>query len=420
MDKLDMEFVEVQLGEYSIPYSGHYYQILLGDGSHFWSSPSLADESLPYMRDRLHGSVESFYEVVEGPKGEPIRLLTRRLSLRGWNFVILAGDDITIQKALVNSFRTVLWYSVPVVIILTVAGALIIVIPLLRSVKRLSREIEEITEKNLDRIVPVEEMDSELVGLAEAFNAAFRRLDEVFLLQRKFLSDAAYEVRAPLSIIKSDCDITLKEELDTEKYRETIAVVDETFARMPVLIEKVLNVARLERTGMVLKKELLDLSQVVGSVYKLISPIANEKGISVNLHGAEGGGLKIKGDKERLSELFMHLIENGVKYNRRGGTVEITCTAPNKILLLRSASLWKILGWIEVSVVDTGIGIPEDEMENIFKRYYRVDKSRSKVTGDGLGLSIAKAIVDAHEGRLEVESEFGKGSKFTVHLPVDP
>ena len=130
--------------------------------------------------------------------------------------------------------------------------------------------------------------------------------------------------------------------------------------------------------------------------------------------------MKIKGDKERLSELFMHLIENGVKYNRRGGTVEITCTAPNKILLLRSASLWKLLGWIEVSVVDTGIGIPEDEMENIFKRFYRVDKSRGEVTGAGLGLSIAKAIVDAHEGRLEVESKFGKGSKFTVHLPVDP
>jgi hypothetical protein len=71
MDKLDMEFVEVQLGEYSVPYSGHYYQILLGDGSHFWSSPSLADESLPYMRDRLHGSVESFYEVVEGPADTP-------------------------------------------------------------------------------------------------------------------------------------------------------------------------------------------------------------------------------------------------------------------------------------------------------------------------------------------------------------
>ena len=116
----------------------------------------------------------------------------------------------------------------------------------------------------------------------------------------------------------------------------------------------------------------------------------------------------------------MHLIENGVKYNRRGGTVEITCTAPNKILLLRSPSLWKLLGWIEVSVVDTGIGIPEDEMDNIFKRYYRVDKSRSEVAGTGLGLSIVKAIVDAHEGRLEVESEFGKGSKFTVHLPVDP
>ena len=284
--------------------------------------------------------------MVEGPKGEPIRLLSRRLSLRGWNFVILAGDDITIQKALVNSFRTVLWYSVPIVIILTVAGALIIVIPLLRSVKRLSHKVEEITEKNLEGVVTFEEMDSELVELANVFNSAFRRLDEVFLLQRKFLSDAVYEIRAPLSIIKSDCDITLKKERGTEKYRETIAVVYETFAGLPVLIEKVLDVARLKRTGMVLKKELLDLSQVVGSVYKLISPIAKEKGISLNLHGAEGGGLKIKGDKERLSELFMHLIENGVKYNRRGGTVEITCTAPNKNTAFEKCIIMEIT-WLD-------------------------------------------------------------------------
>ncbi|MFQ5586724.1 MAG: ATP-binding protein [Thermodesulfobacteriota bacterium] len=419
MDRLDIEFAEAQLDEYFVPYSGHYYQILHSNGSHFWKSPSLAEGSLPDPRERIQGSVESFYEVVEGPKGEPVRLLTRRVSLSGWNFIILAGDDISRATALANSLRTALWYSFPLVIIVTIGEAFIIVVPLLRSVKRLSREVEEITEKNLDRIVPVEEMDSEIAGLSEAFNTTFRRLEEALLLRKKSLANASYELIAPLSIIRRDCEITLEKERSTKRYRETIEVVYETVARMPALVERILDVARSDLRGIVLKKELLDLSLVVRSVCRLISPLANEKGVTVCLHGAEGS-LEMVGDKERLRELFMHLIENGVKYNRRGGTVEITCTTSSKLLLLRRASLWKILGWIEVSVADTGVGIPENERENIFRRFHRVDWSRGDVTGAGLGLGIAKTIIDAHKGRLDIKSELGKGSRFTVHLPVNP
>ena len=286
-DKLHMEFIEIQVGEYSVPYSGHYYQVLLDDGSPFWKSPSLAEGSLPYLKERFQGGVDTFYEVVEGPKGEPVRLLTRRLSLGEWRFIILAADDISRAEALVSSFRNVLWFSVPVAVVLAIVGAMIIVVLSLRSVKRLSHEVEEITEKNLDKILSVDEMDSELVGLAEAFNATFRRLDEAFLLQRKFLSDASHELRTPVSIIKSYCDITLKKERSAEEYRETIEVVDETVARMSALVEKILDVARLESGGMALKSESLDLARVVKSVYKLIAPVAGEKGVAMTLHGAD-------------------------------------------------------------------------------------------------------------------------------------
>ncbi|MFQ5585990.1 MAG: sensor histidine kinase, partial [Thermodesulfobacteriota bacterium] len=285
-----------------------------------------------------------------------------------------------------------------------IIGSLVIVVLSLRSVKHLSHEVEEITEKNLDKILPVDEIDSELVGLAEAFNTTFKRLDDAFLLQRKFLSDASHELRTPISIIKSYCDITLKKERSVEEYRETVEVVDETIARMAVLVEKILDVARLETNGMVFKKESVDLSRVLQSVYKLIAPVSDEKGISMTLSGDEDS-LELMGDEDRLSELFMNLIENGVKYNREGGTVDILCTSAN--------------GWIEVAVSDTGIGIPKEEQENIFNRFYRVDKSRSEITGAGLGLNIVKAIVDAHGGSIEVESEYGKGSKFTVRLPVN-
>jgi len=400
---LDMEFVEINVGEYSVPLSGHYYQVMLYDGTPFWKSPSLAEGALPYAQERLTEGVDSFYSIVEGPKGEPVRLLTSRLTLGEWEFVILAGDDISRSQELVASFRNVLWFSVPIAIILSVAGAMIIVVISLRSVGRLSREVEEITERNLDRTISVEGMDAEIVGLAEAFNATIKRLDEAFLLQRKFLSDASHELRTPVSIIKSYCDITLKRERSVEEYRETVEVVEETVTRMSALVGKILDVARLESGAMTFMSEPVDLLRVIKSIYKLISPVADEKGIAVKLHGVEGEWT-VAGDEDRLSELFMNLIENGVKYNRQGGTVDITLTGAD--------------GGVDVKVEDTGIGIPEDDLERVFGRFFRVDASRGEATGAGLGLSIVKAIVDAHGGTIEVKSELGRGSTFIVHLPV--
>lgn len=403
-DELDMEFVEISVGEYSVPYSGHYYQILLKDGSPFWKSPSLAEEVLPYMKEGFAEGSEPFYSDAVGPKGQPVRLLTSTITVGKWDFVIIAADDISQAHELESSFRKVLWFSVPVAVILAIVGAMFIVVLSLRSVKRLSHEVEEITEKNLDKTLSVNDMDSELVGLAEAFNTTFKRLDEAFLLQRKFLSDASHELRTPVSIIKSYCDITLKRERSAEEYRETVEVVDATVTRMASLVEKILDVARLESGGMSLKRESLDITQVVKSVYKLISPVARENGVAMTLHGAEES-ITLCGDEDSLSELFMNLMDNAVKYNQRGGVVEITCTESN--------------GWIEVSVADTGIGIPKEELEKIFSRFYRIDTSRSEIAGAGLGLNIVKAIAEVHGGRLEVESEYGKGSRFTLYLPKE-
>jgi len=401
-DELDMEFVEISVGEYSVPYSGHYYQILMKDGSPFWKSPSLAEEALPYMKEGFGEGGEPFYSDAVGPEGQPVRLLTSSITVGKWEFVIIAADDTSQALELENSFRKVLWFSVPVAVILAIVGAMFIVVLSLRSVKRLSHEVEEITEKNLDKTLSVDEMDSELVGLAEAFNRTFKRLDEAFLLQRKFLSDASHELRTPVSIIKSYCDITLKRERSTEEYRDALEVVDETVTRMATLVEKILDVARLESGAMTLKRESLDLARVVKSVYKLISPVAAEGGVALSLYGANKR-MEVMGDEDSLSELFMNLIDNGVKYNRQGGTVTITCAESN--------------GWIEVSVADTGVGIPAEELGKIFNRFYRSDKSRSEVSGSGLGLNIVKAIAEAHGGRLDVESEYGKGSCFTLYLP---
>jgi signal transduction histidine kinase len=175
----------------------------------------------------------------------------------------------------------------------------------------------------------------------------------------------------------------------------------------------------IQSENIVYKREIQQLDHIIRSVYDCILPIATENGVAMNLHGCERS-IKIWGDKERLSELFSHLITNAVKYTLRGGTVSITCTAPEKPLLMRSTSSWKIIGWIKVTVADTGIGIAEDEQDKISKRFDRVDTSNTEVADAGLGLTIAQSIVDDLGGRIECESKPSKGSTFTVHLPVDP
>ncbi|MCP3676540.1 MAG: HAMP domain-containing histidine kinase [Deltaproteobacteria bacterium] len=171
--------------------------------------------------------------------------------------------------------------------------------------------------------------------------------------------------------------------------------------------------------NIVYKRDIHQLDHIVRSVYDSMLPIATAKGVTMNLRGCERS-IKIRGDKERLSELFSHLITNAVKYTRRGGTVTITCTAPDKPILMRSTSSWKVVGWIKVTVADTGIGIAEDEQDKIFKRFYRADTSNAEVAGARLSLTILHAIVNALGGRIECESKPSKGSTFTVHLPVDP
>jgi signal transduction histidine kinase len=151
-----------------------------------------------------------------------------------------------------------------------------------------------------------------------------------------------------------------------------------------------------------LKMSPLRLDLLIQDLYHLFKVIAEQKGIDMSLDDMEG--VMVKGDKVRLQQLFTNLIDNAIKYTSEG-SIRVTVKKNEDAAL--------------VKIKDTGSGIPKEEQEEIFKRFYRVDKSRSRETGGvGLGLSIADWIANAHHGRIEVESELNKGSTFTVYLPI--
>ncbi|OGL52027.1 MAG: hypothetical protein A3G31_04440 [Candidatus Schekmanbacteria bacterium RIFCSPLOWO2_12_FULL_38_15] len=227
-----------------------------------------------------------------------------------------------------------------------------------------------------------------------------KRLEESFLKQSQFLSDASHDLKTPTSVIKSYCDVTLSRERTPLEYREAMENISEMANRISIIINRILEISRLESKTFSLNIMDVDLKDLIGNVLKLLEPSALLKGVKISLSGED---IKVRGDRERLTEAFINIIDNAIKYNRNSGSVEIKTGSKE--------------GRAIISVEDTGIGIPESEKERIFDRFFRVDTSRSVVAGSGLGLSIVKAIINAHSGSIEVESEVGKGSIFKIFLP---
>ena len=226
------------------------------------------------------------------------------------------------------------------------------------------------------------------------------RIEVAFSRQRQFLSDASHELRTPTAIIKSYHDVILNRERTAEEYREALKKIGETVNRMCDIINRILVISRLDSKTIQLKPVKMDLMDVMKDVLRLIEPSADSRQIKTGLSGSH---VNIRGDREGLTEVFTNIVENAIKYNRPGGGIDIAVSEDNT--------------WAIISVTDTGMGIPAEEIPRIFDRFYRVDTSRGQTVGSGLGLSIVKAIVEAHAGKIDVESAVGKGSTFRVFLP---
>ncbi|MDO8426358.1 MAG: HAMP domain-containing sensor histidine kinase, partial [Deltaproteobacteria bacterium] len=216
-------------------------------------------------------------------------------------------------------------------------------------------------------------------------------------------SDASHELRTPTSIIKSFCDVTLARDRASNDYKEALRKIGDTVNRMCDIINRILVISRLDNKTILFKPVKIDLMDLMKDVLKLIEPSAANKGVGIKLGGR---GVTVKGDREGLTEVFTNIVENAIKYNKPQGSVNIDVSEnPEQAA---------------VTVEDTGIGIPEGEKEKIFDRFYRIDASRGVTVGSGLGLSIVRTIIEAHGGTVEVKSELGKGTAFTVTLPKNP
>ncbi len=402
--QLESELAELAAavtGVYSEKLSGHYYQIVSGDGEVLVRSPSLwlADLTLP----RMAATSEPDFRTVNGPGDVPIRLVTQSFDFSIGKLTFEAGDTLEETHRLLGSFRKIVLFIFPAVFVVCGVGVFFMSGWALRSLKTFSAMVGQITEENLSDRVKQRGVATELQPLAANFNTMLCRLEESFNRQKQFLSDASHELRTPTSIIKSFCDVTLSRERTSQDYREAIRKIGDTVNRMCDIINRILVVSRLDTKTIQFKPVNVDLLEMMKDVVKLVEPSAQTRGIETTLSGTN---IMVKGDREGLMEVFTNIVENAIKYNKPEGRIEIAVSDAGSQAV--------------VIIQDTGIGIPQDEKEKIFDRFYRVDASRGITVGSGLGLSIVRTIVEAHGGTIDVTSEVGVGSAFHIYLPKIP
>jgi len=257
----------------------------------------------------------------------------------------------------------------------------------------------KISAGDLSQRINIAEAESELGQLAAVLNSTFARLETAFAQQKQFASDAAHELRTPVTVILTQTQTALAREREAVSYRQTVEACQRAAQRMRRLIESLLELARFDAGQEVLKRMQFDFAQTISDSAELVRTLADERGVKII---SDLAPLEITGDAERLAQVVTNLLTNAIQYNRLGGEVRVKLAAANGLAVLE--------------IADTGQGIAPEELPRVFERFYRADQSRTGAGNAGLGLSICKAIVEAHGGAIEVASEKNAGTTFTVRL----
>ncbi|MEI6193315.1 MAG: HAMP domain-containing sensor histidine kinase, partial [Verrucomicrobiota bacterium] len=216
-----------------------------------------------------------------------------------------------------------------------------------------------------------------------------------------FASDAAHELRTPVTVILTQTQTALNRERDAASYKQTVEACQRAAQRMRKLIESLLALARFDAGQEVLKRARFDLAKTVSDCAEHVQPLADERGVKII---SEIAPLEITGDSERLAQVVTNLLTNAIQYNQPEGEVRVRLESHGGLAVL--------------SVMDAGPGIAAADLPRVFGRFFRADQSRTGAGNAGLGLAITKAIVEAHGGTIEVTSLENLGTTFTVRLPA--
>lgn len=338
------------------------------------------------------------------PDGNRLLITTDKYrTSSGRKYIIESGGPMQPINTTLNHLLFMLLLGVPVVVLVALGGGFILVGQALGPVVQIARSAEQITLHNLGGQLPVPPTGDELEQLSLALNRMIARLREAFEQNRRFLADASHELRTPLTALRGELENAVEQARPLPDLQDKVGSALEEVDRLAKIVQTLFAISRLDAGEAQQEWARFDLAKVVAATADQMSLLAEDKGISVNCNVEPG--VSVKGDRARIKQVVVNLLDNAIKYTPPGGSIHLN-------VLTRG-------GKAMIEVADTGIGIPAGALPHVFERFYRVDKARSREAGGaGLGLAIVKSICAAHGGNVEVESKENQGACFKVELPL--
>jgi heavy metal sensor kinase len=382
---------------------GDLFQVCDDQGRWLYRSVALESNNVPIELPRA----------LDAPRFETRQV--ERHSLRFYSErIVVNGKPYTVQvAALMNEvfealegFRWMLLLATPLLLIAASAGGFWLSTRALAPVDEISRAAQRISIENLTDRLDVTQTGDQLQRLSETLNAMLSRLEASVRRITQFTADASHELRAPVSLIRTTAEVALqKRDRPAGEYLEALDEILEESERTSQVVDSLMLLARADSGKENLERALIDAGAVVKGAAEQGEKLARTHGLKFSASVPEAP-VSIQADADALRRALLILLDNAVKYTPQGGSVRIALKTSDGVAV--------------VSVSDTGIGIAKQDVIHIFDRFWRADKARSREQGGaGLGLSIAKWIVDIHAGSIDVESEPGKGSIFHLRVPLD-
>jgi len=316
--------------------------------------------------------------------------------------VLQVGRPTGTRQEVLARFRDILAAVVGATFVLALTVGGVLTRRALRPVRELARTVgDTVRTGRLDARVPQREGGDALDELVRLVNAMLDRIEGLVRGMHGSLDAVAHDLRTPLMRLRVRAEDALTSEAEPGDYREALSDCLEEADRLGDMLDSLMDLSEAEAGAMALRREPIRVSDLFEETGELFSDLAEERGVA--LHVSPGGTLAALGDRNRLRQVLANLVDNALKYTPQGGEVRLDARPDGDE--------------VAIEVSDTGVGIAEDDLPRIWDRLFRADRSRSQ-RGLGLGLSLVKAIVEAHGGRAEVESAPGRGSRFTVRLPA--
>jgi signal transduction histidine kinase len=400
-----------ELADVLDPFPG-YFMVLDQNGKLLYSSALMrmltADDQLTILTNALKLSDSTGFNVYVRNDSLSLLVVGRRSNSVGPNIArVITALPTTLAELSPQLLIGTIIVVAPIIFLFSVFVAYFVVGNAFRPVDQLINEVEAITDgRSLHRRLPADASNDELSRLSITVNAMLTRLEGSFAALRRFTADASHELKTPLTVLRADVERAMHPGTNRADRMVALEEALQETARMSDLVNSLLTLARADEGRFDIYREPIELEPLMRDVYETAVILGEDAGLTLSLAALEDG--VVMGDRTRLRQLFLNLVTNAIKYTPRGGRVELSVTR-------RSSDE------VVIVVRDTGIGIAANDLPHVFERFWRADRVRSRASergGFGLGLAISQWIVQAHGGTITVQSRLGRGTIFTVVLPV--